>query len=257
MKTDLSDIFRTSECPAQEELEAYVAGTADPGLVRQIERHVVDCEICSDTLEGIESLGLEQFKASVDEVKQQVGTPATSDGDAEVVDFKPRTGPAGSWVLLSIAASVSLLLALGILFVYQGGSKTEGIDTWGQWETPRSFRSSATPSSHLQEAQNWMVSGDYKRASQVLGTDSSSEGLYWRAYCETKMDRRDAALSLLEQAAGIQDRFGRLASFQWAVLQLDQPNRAEAIPLLKGISQDSSHEKSVQATKILESVDEQ
>ncbi|WP_162277680.1 zf-HC2 domain-containing protein [Chitinophaga rupis] len=57
MKEDLNDIFVvTGQCPAQQQLLNYVQGKLSAAEQHEVEKHVADCELCSDALEGLAAI---------------------------------------------------------------------------------------------------------------------------------------------------------------------------------------------------------
>ena len=48
--------FHTSDCPEESQLRAYFKGQLSQGEIRNIEEHIIDCEMCSDYLEGLSLL---------------------------------------------------------------------------------------------------------------------------------------------------------------------------------------------------------
>jgi len=74
MKADLKDIFvTTTQCPTQQELLDYVQGKLDPAAQHEIEKHVADCELCSDALEGLAAIEQkESIPVWVKEMKWQL-----------------------------------------------------------------------------------------------------------------------------------------------------------------------------------------
>ncbi|GAA0546941.1 anti-sigma factor [Chitinophaga japonensis] len=74
MKADLNDIFvTTTQCPTQQELLDYVQGKLSPAAQHEIEKHVADCELCSDALEGLAAIAQkENIPVWVREMKWQL-----------------------------------------------------------------------------------------------------------------------------------------------------------------------------------------
>lgn len=57
MKADLNDIFvTTKQCPEQQHLLDYVQGRLSDAEQHDVEKHVADCELCSDALEGLAAI---------------------------------------------------------------------------------------------------------------------------------------------------------------------------------------------------------
>ncbi|PUZ27146.1 Putative zinc-finger [Chitinophaga costaii] len=56
MKASFDDIFVTTDCPSQEQLLDYVQGKLNPEERHAIEHHLASCEMCSEALEGLQSI---------------------------------------------------------------------------------------------------------------------------------------------------------------------------------------------------------
>ncbi|HRV53164.1 MAG TPA: hypothetical protein P5162_08765 [Bacteroidia bacterium] len=106
MYNNKTDIFQTSQCLSKEKLIAYSKGTLTAAEEHEVEKHLTDCELCSDALEG---LAMPDTSHALDETIQTVAAKySTGHGHA----------PAASrwWYA---AASVVLLLAAGwVISVY-------------------------------------------------------------------------------------------------------------------------------------------
>jgi anti-sigma factor RsiW len=58
VKADLNDIFvSTRQCPGQQQLLDYIQGRLSPAEQHEVEKHVADCELCSDAVEGLSAIG--------------------------------------------------------------------------------------------------------------------------------------------------------------------------------------------------------
>ncbi len=57
MKADLNDIFiSTKQCPGQQQLLDYIQGRLSPAEQHEVEKHVADCELCSDAMDGLAAI---------------------------------------------------------------------------------------------------------------------------------------------------------------------------------------------------------
>src|SRR4051812_24273827 len=53
MSENKNSIFNDGDCISEENLIAYVKGTLNPRMQHEIEKHLLDCEMCSDALDGL------------------------------------------------------------------------------------------------------------------------------------------------------------------------------------------------------------
>lgn len=106
MYNNKTDIFQTSQCLSREKLIAYSKGTLTAAEEHEVEKHLTDCELCSDALEGLAMPGTSH---ALDETIQTVAAKySTGHGHAPAVS---------RWWYA--AASVVLLLAAGwVISVY-------------------------------------------------------------------------------------------------------------------------------------------
>jgi hypothetical protein len=95
MKEELKyKLFDQGDCISEKTMFMYIDGQLDPAGQHLVERHLLDCELCSDALEG---LRLVKDRGRISAIRQAVVTPVRS---------KRNT-------FISIAAAVALL-AIGI-----------------------------------------------------------------------------------------------------------------------------------------------
>jgi tetratricopeptide (TPR) repeat protein len=59
-------IFQVSNCLGREELRAYLEDPISAEDRRRVENHLLDCPLCSDALEGLETMGLESLHSLQD-----------------------------------------------------------------------------------------------------------------------------------------------------------------------------------------------
>lgn len=94
------------DCLSLETLRAYEAGQLDSTQRHKVERHLLDCELCTLTLEGVADLPDE----TIQEGQQAIAAAAW----ARVEEKKKRRG---AWVWVSAAASIVLLISFAWIFL--------------------------------------------------------------------------------------------------------------------------------------------
>ncbi len=97
------------DCLQEQELLQYAEGSADAVLVRRVELHVSDCMLCSDVLEGLQTIDNQSFIEINENIKSKI---------------KDKYAPAKT---IAIGRYVSWLAAASVLF---------GIGFWF-WKTPQ------------------------------------------------------------------------------------------------------------------------
>lgn len=53
MNEAYNDLFTTTKCPTQQELLDYVQGRLTPQQQHEVEKHLADCTLCSEAVEGL------------------------------------------------------------------------------------------------------------------------------------------------------------------------------------------------------------
>lgn len=56
MNDHFTDIFTETACPTQDQLLAYVENKLSPAERHEVERHIADCELCSEAVEGLAAI---------------------------------------------------------------------------------------------------------------------------------------------------------------------------------------------------------
>lgn len=102
MYSNKTDIFQNSSCLSKEKLLAYSRGTLSAAEQHEVEKHLTDCELCSDALEGIELL---HSTHPLDDTVSEISAKYTSGHEQPQIN---------RWWYA--AASVVLLIATGWVF---------------------------------------------------------------------------------------------------------------------------------------------
>ncbi|MBS1763889.1 MAG: zf-HC2 domain-containing protein [Bacteroidetes bacterium] len=102
MYSNKTDIFQNSSCLSKEKLLAYSRGTLSAAEQHEVEKHLTDCELCSDALEGIELL---HSTHPLDDTVREISAKYTSGHEQPQIN---------RWWYA--AASVVLLIATGWVF---------------------------------------------------------------------------------------------------------------------------------------------
>lgn len=116
------NILETSNCPTDDQLIGYATGGLRPAEKHAVERHLIDCEICSDMVEGLKNSGtrtdINHAMHELDNrIKQKVARPAKG---KQVFLFNYRTS-------IAIAASVALIL--GTVWYFRNNEAVRQIDS--------------------------------------------------------------------------------------------------------------------------------
>lgn len=98
----LNDIFKTTECLSSTDIQNYLQGQANPANKRRVEEHLLDCPLCSDAVEGFESV---TTNIALPEDFATFRKKLPGAGEGQVRRLRPGT------VLLRVAAVAAILVA--------------------------------------------------------------------------------------------------------------------------------------------------
>jgi hypothetical protein len=113
MNNNLHIIFSKSDCPSHEQLMAYFKGSMTEEEKHVMERHLTDCEMCSDELEGISVM---KDPGRLPEIVAEMGKRMTSG--------KGLTRKMNYRILLS-AAAVLVIIITGSVFLFRNNPVKE------------------------------------------------------------------------------------------------------------------------------------
>ncbi len=106
MNNPIHTVLSGSDCPTYEQLLAYVEKRSPVDQQHQIERHLVDCEMCSDEVEGLAAMrDPEQLPAIVEELEQRMAASQSK-------RFRLNTR-------MILAAAAVIVLLVGAVFAFR------------------------------------------------------------------------------------------------------------------------------------------
>jgi tetratricopeptide (TPR) repeat protein len=107
------------ECLSHAQLLAYHAGGLSPAESHHVERHLLDCELCSEALEGLEGVEPAQVEAAVADLQGRAW--------ARVAEIEKRRRR-GAWIWITSSAA-TVLLVVGLYFFSGGNEATVNSNT--------------------------------------------------------------------------------------------------------------------------------
>jgi TolA-binding protein len=111
MSNKPGNIFNEGRCLTTEELLAYAQGRLSGAEAHRAEKHLLDCDFCSEALEGIMNEGdLHKVPQLIDELNERIDAVSGKSSPVRATYFSFR----------KIAAVVALLIVTGGLWVYIG-----------------------------------------------------------------------------------------------------------------------------------------
>ncbi|HHG84566.1 MAG TPA: hypothetical protein ENJ82_07445 [Bacteroidetes bacterium] len=117
------------DCLSLEQMKSYQAGSLVGEEKHFAERHLLNCELCAMSFEGI---------AELDAAAVEAGAASISAAAWDRVAVRERRRKAGAWVWISAAASVALIIGLSF-FVLRTPGQEERMKTLaeGLYEAPK------------------------------------------------------------------------------------------------------------------------
>ena len=103
---NLKDIFKHTDCISEEMLLKYISNKLSPAEKHEVEKHLVDCEMCSDAVDGLKMVtGPKKISAITSELNQKIQQRAAKNEVKIIFLSQYRTQ-------LAVAASIVLILGL-------------------------------------------------------------------------------------------------------------------------------------------------
>ena len=72
MSERLKSIIDNSDCLPEKQMLLYIQGKLNSVEQNKVERHLLDCELCSDALEGLRLIPAENLKETIALLNQQI-----------------------------------------------------------------------------------------------------------------------------------------------------------------------------------------
>lgn len=120
MENNINKIFKRRTCLSAAELDGYARNTLKPRERNQVERHLLDCELCSEALEGFIESGKD---ISLIQMKANLANRFVSKNSAQNSDVKKTYG----WIWAA-AAIVCVVLVSGIVWKFNQKQNNELAD---------------------------------------------------------------------------------------------------------------------------------
>ena len=96
-------------CLSPEQMKLYLQNVLSPAEKRAVENHLLECEFCSDAMEGLKQLAVDNYQYEVDILNRQIKRRVKYNSRKNIL-YSP-------WKLIAVAASVLFLVLLtGIYF---------------------------------------------------------------------------------------------------------------------------------------------
>jgi tetratricopeptide (TPR) repeat protein len=276
----IGKLFTKTGCITQSMMMQYADGLLSPEDSHTIEHHLVDCALCSDALEGIMLCGTAAFAEMVDEISQKVDAVAAAEEEhGRVIEFRPNINPPMAATqpgatgkrkgfksflpLISIAASVMLIVTLGILYIGNGNSRiadrffamaqephTRSVTVESPVDTLPGIDDAANKL--YDEAVTLYEAKDYEKAAVIFDKDSHSKSGLFAGDCYFTLGKYDLAAIRYKKVIDAKQGWEEQAQFNLALTYLKMDEVAQARMLLVKISQDEYHDFYKKSLEVLD-----
>jgi tetratricopeptide (TPR) repeat protein len=265
-------LFSKTECITQEMLVKYADGLLSPDEARKVELHLVDCPLCDEALEGILLCGTQAYTDLVNEVSEKVEAleKDTEHEKGKVIEFRPNINPPHSQTqpaatrgnggfrkflpFISIAASVALIVTLGILFL--GGTSAGKIaDSYFEAYNEAGTRGiEEGPADVFDQGMTAYEAKDFLTAASFFDKDQSSKAAFLAGDSYYQAGKYDLAVIRYKKVIDANQGHEEVAEFNLAMTYLKMDEVAQATMVLKRITGDPNHDYYKDAQKALDEV---
>jgi tetratricopeptide (TPR) repeat protein len=221
----------------EEEMTAYVNGLADSQLVRKVENHLLDCPLCSDAVEGLESnrAASRAFQSLEDFSSFKKKLPGAN-REAKMYQLVPRRA------MLSAAASIALLVAAYFAFFSTPSPDSLYTQFYTPYENdiPVATRNAAMSVNSNSPFYSGLDRYDHRNFiesipyfEQALQEQPDSEAAHFfagMAYLETA--QWDKAVTHFDKAVFLRGNYANQATWFMALTYLKKGEKGKAIEML-------------------------
>jgi len=179
MHNKLNISLHPSDCPEENVLRAYYKGQLRKDEIRKIEEHLIDCEMCSDYLEGLSLLsGTEELDKEASEIITKINAP--------------RSKKNKLW-LYATAASVFLAISL-FTFIWYLPSKNNYVADKIEKQSAESVQQIS-----IIDSVSTPVNSLLKNPSDAVTSDLEKEKCEKKAYVQ---DQQEVFSAIVEEVSG-------------------------------------------------------
>lgn len=118
-----SALFQKSMCLSQDDLIRYAKGELSVAEKRVVELHLVDCEICSDAVEGLELVEKVRLNAIEKELSNRIQMRIAADEKGKVIPLYKR------WYSMAAAIAALIVISVYMANVYQQDADIAQVET--------------------------------------------------------------------------------------------------------------------------------
>ena len=140
----VNNILEHTDCISEEMLLNYIADKLSPAEKHLVERHLVDCEMCADAVDGLRLLDAKKIPSITSELNQKIQERISEKKTGKVVFLKSYR--------VQLAAAASILLIVGLVWFFRSNDMMKELDSTSaekmfseKFEPPPSEKVEETP----------------------------------------------------------------------------------------------------------------
>jgi len=118
----VNNVFEHTDCLSDDMLVKYVSGKLSPAEKHKVEKHLVDCEMCSDTVEGLSTISdKNKIPEITSELNQKIQNKVEKKKEVKVVFIQQyRT---------QLAVAASIFLVIGLVWFFRNNMSMKEMDS--------------------------------------------------------------------------------------------------------------------------------
>jgi len=113
------NIFEHTDCVSEEMLTKYIAGKLPPAERHEVEKHLIDCEMCSDAVEGLSMVSGNKISSITSELNQKIQNRVGKKEVKIIFLQQYRT---------QLAVAASIILVVGLVWFFKANMSMKEMD---------------------------------------------------------------------------------------------------------------------------------
>ena len=222
----MKTLFKTTDCLSLKKLQAYHAGELQADAIRQVEEHLIDCQLCHGALEGI----IASSNPTIDTKKIRSLRFTTSN-----IRFRPAR--------IAALLAIGLIITAAILFWPKPGPANLYADFYHPPSINRVQLRGASQSSTQKALQPALIAfqrEDFKSAISQLEQHlqrfpDDSEGYFWAGITHLEIGNTNAAIKHLQSAKNQQKEQNGKADWYLALAYLQKGENTKALEIVNNL----------------------
>jgi|ERR1035437_6729498 tetratricopeptide (TPR) repeat protein len=113
---NIKNIFEHTDCISEEMLTKYVSGNLSPAEKHEVEKHLIDCEMCSDAVEGLQMMGSKnKISGITSELNQKIQIRVEKKKEFKIIFLRQyRT---------QLAVAASIIVVIGLVWFFRSNMR--------------------------------------------------------------------------------------------------------------------------------------